>query len=130
MSLEKISKIDKIKEELSSWKTQLIKNLSINTYITYDLFIISNFWFKNYEEYITNFGKEGAKKFDIEQNKCANNIILGIISNQNIEINRLPKVFILNKSIWNTIKAENEQLNPIMSKGYFSYEIVVLKAFG
>ena len=61
MSLEKISKIDKIKEELSSWKTQLIKNLSINTYITYDLFIISNFWFKNYEEYITNFGKEGSK---------------------------------------------------------------------
>ena len=130
MSLEKNSKIEKIKEELSSWKTKLIKNLSINTYITYDLFIISNFWFKNYEEYITNFGKEGAKQFDIEQNKCINNIILGILSNQNIEINRLPKAFILNKTIWNTIKAENEQLNPIMSKGYFSYEIVVLKVFG
>ena len=129
MSLEKISKIDKIKEELSSWKTKLIKNLSINTYITEDLFIISNFWFKNYEEYITNFGKEGAKKFDLEKNKGINSIILGIISSQVIEIKKLPKVFILNKTIWETIKAENEQLNPIMSKGYFSYEIVVLKAF-
>jgi len=129
MSLEITSKIDKQKEELSSWKAKLLKNLSINTYITEDLFIISNFWFNNYNEYIFNFGKEGEKKFNLEKNKCINNIILSIISNQNIEIKRLPKVFILNKAIWNNIKAENDQLNPIMSKGYFSYEILVLKVF-
>ena len=129
MSLEITSKIDKQKEELSSWKAKLLKNLSINTYITEDLFIISNFWFNNYKEYIINFGKEGEKKFNLEKNKCINNIILSIISNQNIEIKRLPKVFILNKAIWNNIKAENDQLNPIMSKGYFSYEILVLKVF-
>ena len=129
MSLEITSKIDKQKEELSSWKTKLIKNLSINTYITEDLFIISNFWFNNYSEYIFNFGKEGAKKFNLEENKGINNIVLSIISNQNIEIKRLPKVFILNKTFWNNIETEYEQLNSIMSKGYFSYEILVLKAF-
>ena len=129
MSLEITSKIDKQKEELSSWKTKLIKNLSINTYITEDLFIISNFWFNNYSEYIFNFGKEGAKKFNLEENKGINNIVLSIISNQNIEIKRLPKVFILNKTFWNKIETEYEQLNSIMSKGYFSYEILVLKAF-
>ena len=59
MSLEITSKIDKQKEELSSWKAKLLKNLSINTYITEDLFIISNFWFNNYKEYILNYGKEG-----------------------------------------------------------------------
>ena len=129
MSLEITSKIDKQKEELSSWKTKLIKNLSINTYITEDLFIISNFWFNNYSEYIFNFGKEGAKKFNLEENKGINNIVLSIISNQNIEIKRLPKVFILNKTFWNNIETEYEQLNSIMSKGYFSYEILVLKVF-
>ena len=129
MSLEITSKIDKQKEELSSWKTKLIKNLSINTYITEDLFIISNFWFNNYSEYIFNFGKEGAKKFNLEENKGINNIVLSIISNQNIEIKRLPKVFILNKTFWNKIETEYEQLNSIMSKGYFSYEILVLKVF-
>ena len=129
MSVEIISKIDKQKEELSNWKAKLLKNLSINTYITEDLFIISNFWFKKYDEYISNFGKEGAKQIHLEKDNCINNIILSIISNQNIEIKRLPKVFILNKTIWNNIKAENEQLNLIMSKGYFSFKIAILKVF-
>ena len=129
MSIQINSKIEKEKEELASWKNKLIKNLSVNSYITEDLFIISNFWFSNYKEYILNYGKEGAKQPNLEQNRCINSIILGIISNQNIQIERLPKVFILNKAIWEGIKKENEELNPIMTKGYFSFKIVILRAF-
>jgi len=129
MSIQINSKIEKEKEELASWKNKLIKNLSVNSYITEDLFIISNFWFSNYKEYILNYGKEGAKQPNLEQNRCINSIILGIISNQNIQIERLPKVFILNKAIWEGIKKENEELNPIMIKGYFSFKIVILRAF-
>ena len=130
MSLEIISRISKQKEDLSSWKTKLIKNLSINTYITEDLFIISNYWLINYEKYISNFENKGANPSTFEEKfKYINEVILGLIPNQDTKIDKLPKLFILNKATWNNIKEGNGQLNFIMSKGYFSYKIVVLKIF-
>ena len=130
MSLEVISTINKQKEELSFWKNKLIKNLSINTYITEDLFIISNYWLINYEKYISNFDNEGINPPIFEEKfKYVNEVILGLIPNKDTKIDKLPKVFILNKAIWNNIKEGNEQLNSIMSKGYFSYKIAVLKVF-
>ena len=130
MSLEIISRINKQKEDLSSWKAKLIKNLSINTYITEDLFIISNYWFINYEKYISNIDNEGANPSTFEEKyKYINDVILGLIPSQDPKIDRLPKVFILNKAIWSNIKEGNEHLNSIMSKGYFSYKIAVLKVF-
>ena len=130
MSLEIISRISKQKEDLSSWKTKLIKNLSINTYITEDLFIISNYWLINYEKYISNFENKGANPSTFEEKfKYINEVILGLITNQDTKIDKLPKLFILNKATWNNIREGNGQLNFIMSKGYFSYKIVVLKIF-
>jgi len=130
MSFEKTSKINNQNEELSSWKAKLIKNLSINTYITEDLFIISNFWLINYEKFINNFDNKGANPTNFGENfKFINDIVLGFISSKNTNIEKLPKVFILNKSIWNSINKKNEQLNSIMSKGFFSFKIGVLKAF-
>ena len=130
MSLEIISRISKQKEDLSSWKTKLIKNLSINTYITEDLFIISNYWLINYEKYISNFENKGANSSTFEDKfKYINEVILGLIPNQDTKIDKLPKLFILNKATWNNIREGNGQLNFIMSKGYFSYKIVVLKIF-
>jgi hypothetical protein len=130
MSLEIISRINKQKEDLSSWKDKLIKNLSINTYFTEDLFIISNYWLINYEKYISNFDNEGTNPstFEVKFNYI-NDVILGLIPSKDTKIDKLPKVSILNKDIWTNIKEENKQLNSIMSKGFFSYKIAVLKVF-
>ena len=125
-----MSRISKQNEDLSSWKTKLIKNLSINTYITEDLFIISNYWLINYEKYISNFDNEGTNPstFEVKFNYI-NEVILGLIPSKDTKIDKLPKVSILNKDIWNNIKEENKHLNSIMSKGFFSYKIAVLKVF-
>ena len=130
MSLEMIVKIKNQKENLSFWKNQLKNNLSINTYITEDVFIISSYWFIKYKEYIDSFDNEGANPSTFEEKyKYINNIILDLISRKNTKFEKFPKVSILNKEAWNSIREGNDQLNSIMSKGFFSFKIVVLKVF-
>ena len=42
------------KNDLSDWKKQLANNLTNNTFIREELYLITSYWLDNYEEYLSN----------------------------------------------------------------------------
>ena len=119
------TKIHIIKEELSKWKTELLNMLSINIFKSEELFLITGYWLANYEKYISDI-KNINPEFDIEYADI-NNELLGLFSQEDISNEKLPKVFVLNKNIWNLIQTENYKVYPMMSIGIFFDNLLLLK---
>ena len=118
------TKANIIREELTKWKNDLINVLLSNIFKKEDLFLITNYWFENYEKYLSdtnNVNYDFDEKFGTINNDSL------IFSSYKISIEELPKVFVLNKNNWNLIQEENSQVISIMSIGTFLDNLLFLK---
>ena len=119
-------KINEQKEELSKWKNELKKNLSINSVQKQEIFLISKYWLDKYEKILSNKNVNEAFTSD-DDIILNNNTILGCFTEKNIKIEDLPKVFPLNKNIWANIQKENnDELTSITSIGIYSNKLLVI----
>ena len=118
------------KEELIKWKKELKSNLSKNHYKKEEFFLISKHWFERYKKFVlnTNINLSESFKLDFEY-KDNNNELFSPFTDKKIEIEDLPKIFILNKTIWKNISKEYKDLSTIISVGEFSNELLTLKVF-
>ena len=121
-------KTNVIKEELIFWKNNIFNILTDSINKTEELFIVNNYWFNKYEEYISNLNEQELElsKFD-ENTDYMNNKLIDLFQNLKIPIENIPKIFILNKSVWNCIHNKNKILNSIMSIGYCSNNLIIMK---
>ena len=122
--------INSQKTEIDIWKEYLKNMLTENINQIKELFIISQYWFNKYK-YIKSFSnKNGDKeKYNeiLENLKDDNNKLFCQFTEKNINIEDLPKIFVLNKDIWKKIKIEKYELNTIASFGYFYNNLLFLK---
>ena len=120
--------INEQKTELFQWKRKLKEYLSNNSPKKEELFIISNYWLDKYEKYLLNENNQDINSSKIyEEYKDDNNELFGSYLESKINIKELPRIFVLNKIIWENIKNENNELNTIASIGYFDNKILILK---
>ena len=102
--------INSQKTEIDIWKEYLKNMLTENINQIKELFIISQYWFNKYK-YIKSFSnKNGDKeKYNeiLENLKDDNNKLFCQFTEKNINIEDLPKIFVLNKDIWKKIKIED-----------------------
>ena len=122
-------KTNVIKEELIFWKKNIFNILTDSINKTEELFIVNNNWFNKYEEYLSNLNEQELElsKFD-ENTDFMNNKLIDLFQNLKVPIENIPKIFILNKSIWNYIHNKNKKLNSIMLIGYCSNNLIIMKA--
>ena len=132
MEVKKINKsqIEEQKKELEKWIKKLEKDLSKERKKCkkQEFFLINKFWYDRYVKYILNINndlKESLEAFEdlIE----TNNESYIQFNKKQIDIKNLPKIFVLNKDIWNYIKAEYNQLNVLTASGIFSNKLLTLK---
>ena len=122
------NKIEEEKEELLKWKKKIKKYLGINTYKQEEFFLISKYWFENYKNNFLHLKlnrRNSSVLFDeILDN---NNELFTTFTENKIDISNLPKIFVLNKTIWFNIQNENQELNSIAAIGYYSNKLLTLK---
>ena len=120
--------IEEQKTELFNWKKKLKYYLSINTYKQEEFFLISKYWFENYKNNFLHLKlnrRNSSVLFDeILDN---NNELFTTFTENKIDISNLPKIFVLNKTIWFYIQYENQELNSIAAIGYYSNKLLTLK---
>ena len=115
------------KEDLLNWKKELENNLSKNSFKKEELFIISRYWLDNYEKYLLNINNIEDKSFNYEENKEMNNQLFSPFEEKCRNIEKLPKIFVINKNFRNNIKNENNELNFINAVGVYDNKILILK---
>ena len=122
------SAINEQKEELKEWKKELENNLSKNTYRKENLFIVSKYWFDRYDNFVLNSNNDLEES--IEKNdeiKDNNNELFSAFTESTINVEELPKIFVINKNIWLNIRSKFNDLNTITTEGIFSNELLTLK---
>ena len=121
MNQNPAQKTNVIKEELNLWKKNILNTLNDSIFKNEVLFIVNNNWLNIYEKFISNLDDKelDLKKFeeDFKNNDYINNKVLDSLEKFVIPIEKLPKVFILNKSVWEHIHTINKGLNSIMTTG-------------
>ena len=117
------------KEDLLNWKKDLENNLSKNSFKKEELFIISRYWLDNYEKYLLNINNIDDKSFNYEEIKEMNNQLFSPFEEKCRNIEKLPKIFVINKNFRNNIKTENNELNFINAIGVYGNKILILKVF-
>ena len=104
--------INEQKEELNKWKKELEKNLSENNCKNKNLFIVSEYWFDRYRKNISNSKIDLNEYAEInEEIKEGNNELFSSFTENKINIYELPKIYIINKNIWNNIRNEFIKIN-------------------
>ena len=121
-------KTNVIKEEINLWKNNIFNLLTDSINKTEELFIVNNNWFNQYEKYLSNLDEKELQlsKFD-ENTVFMNNKLIDSFPSLEDPIENIPKIFILNKSIWNYIHNKIKKLSSIMSIGYCSNNLIILK---
>ena len=120
------NKIKEQKIQLSNWKKNLLGHLSSKKYLNRYSYLINEQWLINYmNKYLYENGESHLKDFS----KILNNIDLSIIkdSNKNLNLNKLPKLFVLNYYTYVTFQnnndIENEKLKSIFNSKFLRIEI-------
>jgi len=121
-------KTNVIKEEINLWKNNIFNLLTDSINKTEELFIVNNNWFNQYEKYLSNLDEKELElsKFD-ENTDFMNNKLIDSFPSLEDPIENIPKIFILNKSIWNYIYNKIKKLSSIMTIGYCSNNLIILK---
>jgi len=123
-------KTNVIKTELNSWKNDILNILKDYIFKNEVFFLVNNHWLNDYEKCISNFDDQELKirKYDdgFKLNNYTNNKVLDSLK-FDIPIEKLPKVFFLNKSAWDVIHNINKELNSISSIGYCANNLMTLK---
>ena len=120
--------INEQKEELNEWKKELENNLCKKTYRKEHLFIVSKYWFDRYDSFVLNSNNDLKKS--IEKNdeiKNNNNELFSAFTESKINVQELPKIFVINKNIWLNIRNKFNDLNTITTEGIFTNELLTLK---
>ena len=116
------------KNEFDKWGIDLKYLLKNSLYKKEELFIISQYWFNKYIKYILDSDNNDKKLLENSVNlKDDNNELFCQFTEEIINIEDLPRVFVLNKNIWNNIQKHNKQLNIIGAFGYFYNNLLFLK---
>ena len=122
------NKIEEEKEELLKWKKKIKKYLGINTYKQEEFFLISKYWFEKYKNNFLNFKLDRRNSIVfLNKMKEDNNELFTPFTDKEIEISKLPRIFVLNKTIWLNILNENHELSTITAVGYYSNKLLTLK---
>jgi hypothetical protein len=133
MNQNPAQKTNVIKEELDLWKKNILNTLNDSIFKNEVLFIVNNYWLNIYEKFISNLDDKELelKKFEEEfkNNDYTNNKVLDSLEKFVIPIEKLPKVFILNKSAWDHIHNISKDLNSLMTTGYCSNNLISLKVY-
>jgi len=119
------TKINDYKVELLKWEEELENNLKNDLIKREELFLISRYWFENFKKFLLNDIEN--KSFNYEEIKEMNNEIFTPFENKCRNIEKLPKVFVLNRNFWKIIENEKNELNVINSIGYFCSKSLILK---
>ena len=120
--------INEDKIEFDKWAEDLKELLSSDLYHKDMLFIISFYWFNKYIKSIIDSNIEDKKLLEIKGDlKDDNNELFVQFTQENINIEDFPKIFVLNKNIWMKIKNQNNELNTIASIGYFYNNFLFIK---
>jgi len=122
-----ISKIKSHKEDLLKWEEELENNLKEDLIKNEDLFLISRYCFDNFKILLSNENNIENKPFNYEEIKEMNNEIFTPFEKKCRDIEKLPKLFVINKDFWKIIENENNELNVINSIGYFCNKSLILK---
>ena len=126
--IEDKNKIEDEKKELVNWKKKLKYYLSINTYKQEEFFLISKYWLEKYKNNFLNFKlvRRNSLAF-LDEIKDNNNELFTPFTEKEIELSSLPRIFVINKTIWLNIKNENKELSAITAIGYFSNKLLTLQ---
>ncbi len=121
-------KTNVIKEEINLWKKNIFNILTDSINKTEELFIVNNNWFNQYEKYLSNLDEKELQlsKFD-ENTVFMNNKLIDSFPSLEVPIENIPKIFILNKSIWNYIHNKIKKLSLIKLIGYCSNNLIILE---
>ena len=121
-------KTNVIKEEINLWKNNIFNLLTDSINKTEELFIVNNNWFNQYEKYLSNLDEKELQlsKFD-ENTVFMNNKLIDSFPSLEVPIENIPKIFILNKSIWNYIHNKIKKLSSIKLIGYCSNNLIILE---
>ena len=122
-----VSKIKSHKEDLLKWEEELENNLKEDLIKNEDLFLISRYCFDNFKILLSNENNIENKPFNYEEIKEMNNEIFTPFEKKCRDIEKLPKLFVINKDFWKIIENENNELNVINSIGYFCNKSLILK---
>jgi len=123
-------KTNVIIKEINSWKNDISNKLKDNIFKNEVFFLVNNHWLNEYEKCISKFDDQELKihKYDdvFKLNNYTNNKVLDSLK-LDIPIEKLPKLFILNKNVWDFIHNINEELISISSIGYCVNNLMTLK---
>ena len=119
------TKINNYKEDLLKWEEELENNLKNDLIKREELFLISRYWFEKFKKFLLNDIEN--KSFNYEEIKEMNNEIFTPFEKKCRNIEKLPKVFVLNRNCWKIIENEKNELNVINSIGYFCSKSLILK---
>ena len=123
-------KTNVIIKEINSWKNDISNILKDNIFKNEVFFLVNNHWLNEYEKCISKFDDQELKihKYDdvFKLNNYTNNKVLDSLK-LDIPIEKLPKLFILNKNVWDFIHNINEELISISSIGYCVNNLMTLK---
>ena len=116
------------KIEFDEWTNNLLIKLTNNINSIEELFTISHYWFNKYVKSILESNTDKCKIDNIlEKLKDDNNELFCQFTEKNVNIEQLPRIFVLNKNIWNNIIIQNYDLNTIVSLGHFYNNFLFLK---